>query len=1433
VEDAVRGGEGQQTSPGVPNQISRLRDPAQHSDPTNPNIDAVSENGQAHWAIPSGARGRNINLAPAPTTTKDETEPEVAPEVPEEQSAIATQAPVNAPPAFQEEQSAQEPSMTAIQSEPGTEVGDPTAPSSETDSTSNQSPGAPAPEEQAGVASDGAATATSEGATTEAPGSPGGTAASPAAGPSPAMADAGSQPEAESAPPEEEGAGGGAQEPGMAGPAGGETPPEGGDGAVGESGMVGGGGSAGTPEEDPSFQAMVGKTKSVSIQQQGHPPAEVASSAAQSAAVAPPTEVASKAQANQVGEMEQQPSGTFDKAAFKAALMQKIADMAPKNLEEADEFKGSGKLASVKSDLTTKVDQGKEQSQGPLEEKAAESPDTGAIEPKPVTPLQPHEPGAAPPEVGAAQAMPKPKPQEEVAAPFKQGSLELDQQMAEGEISEAQLANSNEPQFQEALQAKKGAQADAAKAPGQYRQGEQDVLAQAQADAAATAQTETSAMHGDRATLLTEVAGDQGQAKSQDEQARAEVASHIQGIYDKTQADVETRLASLDTEVDDAFKQGADQAQKAFEDYVDARMEDYKKERYSGVLGWGRWLKDKLVGMPPGVEQFYTQGRQLYIAQMDAVIDNVVNIVANGLAEAKSIVAQGKQEISQYVASLPQSLQEVGQETSANIQDKFEQLEQSVNNKQDELITSLVQSYQDSVGQVDAKIEKLKAANRGLVDKAIAAVAGTIGTILKLKDMLLGVLSKAAGVISFIINDPIGFLGNLVSGVKLGFNNFVAKIGGYLEKGMIGWLTGAVASAGIDMPEKLDPPGIFSMVMQILGLTYQNIRGMAVKILGESAVGFLETTFDVFKTLATEGIAGLWGFIQDKIGDLKTMVMDQIKDMLIGQVIKSGVKWILSMLNPAAAFIKACMAIYDIVKFFIERGSEMIGLVNAIVNSVGAVAKGNIAGAAKMVEESLGKAVPVAIGFLANLLGLGGIADKVRSIIETVQKPIKKAIGWVLGKAKAFAKKMGKKLGMGKDKDEGEGEGKGEAGSDAKTHAEVRTGREALSEQSKRYAVEGKISYEDAEKVAASVKKDHPVFKSIKVVDGQDSWDYDYKVDSQKATAGKSNNIQRTPVTQLENGGDTATSYALDESGTERIEGENQLQRSESVSSTINPEIIEAGGNEQAPRVSIQRVMHYGEDKSAVNLDPNGLTPEDKAKYIAIYADALDAIDLINNKNTEIAQSIDELTARIMDANAKGRDGVKEFEFQTQVLMTYLGGFSFDSNIVLKTAWLRAKEGIIANGNPANVNKWDNVNKAFRGQFDKLLKELAGEDAGLKKKVDAIKNSNYLNIHHMLLKGQDEFIDLQTERSNLLLVGRGNKKKSNTKVHEAIHRLTALIESKKESTEALEQEESVAMTDFSEMDSRMTAQIQKGQKRFRDRAKDVIKGLTGIFNRNK
>jgi hypothetical protein len=101
--------------------------------------------------------------------------------------------------------------------------------------------------------------------------------------------------------------------------------------------------------------------------------------------------------------------------------------------------------------------------------------------------------------------------------------------------------------------------------------------------------------------------------------------------------------------------------------------------------------------------------------------------------------------------------------------------------------------------------------------------------------------------------------------------------------------------------------------------------------------------------------------------------------------------------------------------FFIQRGSQIVELVNAVIESVTAIANGAVGGAAKAIENAMSKALPVIIGFMASLLGLGGITDKIQNIIKRVRGPIEKAIDWVIAQAVKFAKKIGNKLGFGKD----------------------------------------------------------------------------------------------------------------------------------------------------------------------------------------------------------------------------------------------------------------------------------------------------------------------------------------------------------------------------------------------------------------------------------
>ncbi|MEQ8971151.1 MAG: DNA/RNA non-specific endonuclease [Coleofasciculus sp. C1-SOL-03] len=434
-------------------------------------------------------------------------------------------------------------------------------------------------------------------------------------------------------------------------------------------------------------------------------------------------------------------------------------------------------------------------------------------------------------------------------------------------------------------------------------------------------------------------------------------------------------------------------------------------KRYEGPDGWVRWGKDKLFGIPPEVTGFFDEGRNQYLNEVDKGLTDIANYVSEQLNKAKERITEGREEIKEYVAGLPEALKQVGTEAAQDIQTKFDDLEQSVKDKETELVDKLAQQYTENLQQLDAQIKEMKASNQPWFAQAFDAMAGVIDTINKLKNMLQNVLAKAASAIGSIIKDPIGFLGNLVSGVKQGLNNFLGNIMNHLQGGLIGWLTGAMGSMGIQLPDDIfSLKGIFSLVMQILGMTWNYIRRKAVKLFGEPVVAGMEKSVEIFQIIANQGPMGLWEQVQEQFGDLKETVIEEIKGMLITQVITAGIKWIIGLLNPASAFVKAAMAIYDIVMFFINQGSQVVELVNAVIEAITAIASGAVGGAAKLVENALARSLPVVIGFLASLLGISGLAKKVQGIVKKIRSRIDKAIDKVLKKAKKFSKKFGNKV---------------------------------------------------------------------------------------------------------------------------------------------------------------------------------------------------------------------------------------------------------------------------------------------------------------------------------------------------------------------------------------------------------------------------------------
>jgi hypothetical protein len=369
---------------------------------------------------------------------------------------------------------------------------------------------------------------------------------------------------------------------------------------------------------------------------------------------------------------------------------------------------------------------------------------------------------------------------------------------------------------------------------------------------------------------------------------------------------------------------------------------------------------------------------------------------------------------------------------------------------------------------------------------------GPLAQVKAIADKILSVLPSAGGVIWSIVKDPVSFLGNLVAGLRQGCGSFLGNLNGHLQGGLIGWLTGTLGPMGIQIPDEIfSLKGAFSLVTQVLGITWDYMRTKAVKQFGERTVARMEKSSEIFQMLAAKGPMGLWEQASNRFEDLKETTIDQIKNTIATQVVQAGVKWMMSLLNPASGLVKAAFTIYDIVTFFTQRASSVVELVEAGTGAVKAVASGSVGGAASMVENALARSLPVAIGFMASVLGINGLAAKVQEIVKRVRVKVDQAVDGVLLKAKNFALKEkvkgNKEQSIPDNQDSQVSEQE-----DTEHNRKVTVGLEQIQQEQARYLKNDAISKEDAEKVAVKVKAENPVFKSITVADNKETWDYIY-----------------------------------------------------------------------------------------------------------------------------------------------------------------------------------------------------------------------------------------------------------------------------------------------------------------------------------------------------
>lgn len=302
------------------------------------------------------------------------------------------------------------------------------------------------------------------------------------------------------------------------------------------------------------------------------------------------------------------------------------------------------------------------------------------------------------------------------------------------------------------------------------------------------------------------------------------------------------------------------------------------------------------------------------------------------------------------------------------------------------------------------------------VNIAVEFISWGLKQLISLLEILFSVVApdvmpyikKAQTAFMTILKNPIGFVGNLVRAGKQGFEMFAANILEHLKAALIKWIVGPLADAGVYIPKSFSLMEIVKLVLSVLGLTWQNIRTKLVKIIPDPILAGLEKAAGILVTLVKDGPAAAWEQIKTELSELKDQLIAQVTQMLTMEVVKAAITKLVMMLNPAGAVIQAISAIYNTITFFIEKIEQIAAVVASFIDSISAIAAGQVVSAAKKVEQTMANTLTVVIAFLAKFAGLGNIPDKIVGIVKKIRQPIDKGLDKIVAWLDGLLKKIGR-----------------------------------------------------------------------------------------------------------------------------------------------------------------------------------------------------------------------------------------------------------------------------------------------------------------------------------------------------------------------------------------------------------------------------------------
>ena len=492
------------------------------------------------------------------------------------------------------------------------------------------------------------------------------------------------------------------------------------------------------------------------------------------------------------------------------------------------------------------------------------------------------------------------------------------------------------------------------------------------------------------------------------------------GKSDKAKKDAESKIESRRKDDDkkiakkykDADRQAKAEKRKA---EAKAKAEKQKAEAKKSDQGWFSSMASAISSFVDGIASAVTKVFDTLASTVSGILNAVKDAATSMIDAAINFATSTLDSLGGMLKGLVDNLiGDVFPGLAAALNDAIDSAVETAKNAVTAIGEQLKNGVAAAVDGLNAGIQAVINAYKAAVTAALAVASAVVSgdwekALLVLlegalslagidKSQFYGLVGQGTDTIKSIVDDPGAFIGNLIDAVGQGFGNFAGNFGTHLMTGAVEWLTGSLGEAGITLPDTWDAMGIFGLVMDVMGLSADKLKDKVGEKIGEENVAMLETAWGYVDATIQGGLTGLWEHVQGQLSGLWDGLIDAALGFLMEKVVTAAVTKIASMFSPVGAIVQAILTAWNVYQFVQEQAQRIMSLVTSVVSSMAEIVAGQLGPAANMIEGALANLVPVAISLLANLLGLGGISQKVKEIVEGLQGTVNTGIDFALDK---------------------------------------------------------------------------------------------------------------------------------------------------------------------------------------------------------------------------------------------------------------------------------------------------------------------------------------------------------------------------------------------------------------------------------------------------